>query len=206
MYCPDPFAETRPEILRALIQRYPLATLVSMGGNGLEANHIPLYLAPGEGPQPLLRGHVARANPLWREAPPDGEVLVIFQGPQHYITSAPRGMRPRRKPARWCLCGATSSSMPTVRCTSETIPLGCVNKMTVLTRQQKQGFAEPWEVADVAPDFTERCIEQVIGIEIPVSRLLGKWKASQNQPLRNRESVMTLVILQAVFPDLSFCP
>ena len=74
MYCLETFSETRPEILRALIQRYPLATLVSMGAHGLEANHIPLYLAPGEGPQPVLQGHVARASPLWQEAPPDGKV------------------------------------------------------------------------------------------------------------------------------------
>ena len=77
MYCPEAFAENRPEILRTLIQRYPLATLITMGSNGLEANHIPLYLLPGEGPHQVLHGHVARANPLWREAPPDGEVLVI---------------------------------------------------------------------------------------------------------------------------------
>ena len=74
MYCPDPFAETRPEILRALIQRYSLATLVSMGGNGLEANHIPLYLAPGEGPQPLrtsLRYHRSKSTVGERDALPN---------------------------------------------------------------------------------------------------------------------------------------
>ncbi|WP_123103521.1 FMN-binding negative transcriptional regulator [Acidithiobacillus sulfuriphilus] len=188
MYCPDPFAETRPEILRALIQRYPLATLVSMGGNGLEANHIPLYLAPGEGPQPVLQGHVARTNPLWREAPPDSEVLVIFQGPQHYIS-----------PSWYATKAETGKVVPTwnyavvhahgplhVRDDPDWIR----QQMGALTAQQENGFTPPWQVDDAPRDFTERLIQQVVGIEIPISRWMGKWKVSQNQPLCNRDSVV----------------
>ena len=188
MYCPEPFAETRPEILRALIQRYPLATLVSMGGNGLEANHIPLYLAPGEGPQLVLQAHVARANPLWREAPPDGEVLVIFQGPQHYIS-----------PSWYATKAETGKVVPTwnyavvhahgplqVRDDPEWVQ----QQMVALTAQQENDFALPWQVDDAPHDFTERLIGQVVGIEIPVSRWTGKWKVSQNQPIRNRDSVI----------------
>ena len=188
MYCPDPFAETRPEILRALIQRYPLATLVSMGANGLEANHIPLYLAPGEGPQPVLQGHVARANPLWREAPPNGEVLVIFQGPQHYIS-----------PSWYATKAETGKVVPTwnyavvhahgplyVRDDPDWVR----KQMISLTAQQENGFTMSWQVDDAPRDFTERLIGQVVGIEIPISRWVGKWKVSQNQPLRNRDSVV----------------
>ena len=187
MYCPDPFAENRPEILRALIQRYPLATLVSMGGNGLEANHIPLYLAPGEGPQPVLQGHVARANPLWREASSDGEVLVIFQGPQHYIS-----------PAWYATKAETGQVVPTwnyavvhahgplqVRDDPDWVR----QQMVALTAQQEKDFTLPWQVEDAPQDFTERLIGQVVGIEIPISRWMGKWKVSQNQPKCNQESV-----------------
>ncbi|MHB8211945.1 MAG: FMN-binding negative transcriptional regulator [Acidithiobacillus sp.] len=188
MYCPESFAETRPEILRALIQRYPLATLVSMGGNGLEANHIPLYLAPGEGPQLVLQGHVARANPLWREASPDGEVLVIFQGPQHYIS-----------PSWYATKAETGKVVPTwnyavvhahgplhVRDDPDWVR----NQMVALTAQQENGFTLPWQVDDAPRDFTERLIQQVVGIEIPISRWVGKWKVSQNQPVCNRDSVV----------------
>ncbi|MBU2784907.1 FMN-binding negative transcriptional regulator [Acidithiobacillus ferriphilus] len=188
MYCPDPFAETRPEILRALIQRYPLATLVSMGGNGLEANHIPLYLAPGEGPQPVLQGHVARANPLWREVPPDDDVLVIFQGPQHYIS-----------PSWYATKAETGKVVPTwnyavvhahgplqVRDDPDWVR----QQMVALTAQQENDFTLPWQVDDAPQDFTERLIGQVVGIEIPISRWMGKWKVSQNQPPCNRDSVV----------------
>ena len=187
MYCPDPFAETRPEILRALIQRYPLATLVSMGANGLEANHIPLYLASGEGPQPVLQGHVACANPLWREASPDDEVLVIFQGPQHYIS-----------PSWYATKAETGKGVPTWnyavvhahgQLQVRDDPDWVRQQMVALTAQQEKDFLQPWQVEDAPRDFTERLIQQVVGIEIPISRWMGKWKVSQNQPQCNRESV-----------------
>ncbi len=188
MYCPEAFAENRPEILRTLIQRYPLATLITMGSNGLEANHIPLYLLPGEGPHQVLHGHVARANPLWREAPPDGEVLVIFQGPQHYIS-----------PSWYATKAETGKVVPTwnyavvhaygplqVRDDPDWVR----QQMVALTAQQENGFTLPWQVDDAPQDFTERLIGQVVGIEIPISRWAGKWKVSQNQPLCNRDSVV----------------
>ena len=188
MYCPEAFAENRPEILRTLIQRYPLATLITMGSNGLEANHIPLYLLPGEGPHQVLHGHVARANPLWREAPPDGEVLVIFQGPQHYIS-----------PSWYATKAETGKVVPTwnyavvhaygplqVRDDPDWVR----QQMVALTAQQENGFTLPWQVDDAPQDFTERLIGQVVGIEIPISRWAGKWKVSQNQPVGNRDSVV----------------
>lgn len=189
MYCPKPFAENRPEALRALVRRYPLATLVSMGGHGLEVNHIPLYLAPGEGPQPVLQGHVARANPLWQEVPVNAEVLVIFQGPQHYIS-----------PSWYATKAETGKVVPTWNYVVvhaygplqiRDDPAWIRQQMVALTAQQEQDFSLPWKVDDAPPDFTERLIQQVVGIEIPVSRWQGKWKVSQNQPLCNRDSVIT---------------
>ena len=188
MYCPDSFAETRPEILRVLIQRYPLATLVSMGSNGLEANHIPLYLAPDEGPQPVLQGHVARANPLWREVLSNSEVLAIFQGPQHYIS-----------PSWYATKVETGKVVPTWNYAVvhaygplhvRDDPAWVRQQMVALTAQQENGFTMPWQVDDAPRDFTERLIQQVVGIEIPISRWMGKWKVSQNQPVGNRDSVV----------------
>ena len=177
MYCPEVFAETRSEILRARNQRYPLATLVSMGANGPEAYHILLYLAAGEGAQPVLQGHVARANPLWREAPPDGEVLVIFQGPQHYIS-----------PSWYATKAETGKVVPTWnyavvhahgQLQVKDDPDWVRKQMISLTAQQENNFTLPWQVDDAPQDFTEQLIGQVAGIEIPVFRWAGKWKVSQ---------------------------
>ncbi|MCR1342357.1 FMN-binding negative transcriptional regulator, partial [Acidithiobacillus ferrooxidans] len=166
----------------------PLATLVSMGGNSLEANHIPLYLVPGEGPQPVLQGHVARANPLWRETLPDDEVLVIFQGPQHYIS-----------PSWYATKAETGKVVPTWNYAVvhahgplqvRDDPYWVRQQMVALTAQQENSFTPPWEVGDAHRDFTDRLIQQVVGIEIPISRWVGKWKISQNQPVGNRDSVV----------------
>lgn len=187
MYCPEAFAETRPEVLRTLIQDYPLATLITMGSNGPEADHIPLYLFPGEGSDHVLQGHVARANPLWREAPLGGEVLVVFQGPQHYIS-----------PSWYATKAETGKVVPTWNYAVVHVhgplhvrdnPDWVRQQMIALTAQQENGFARPWQVNDAPQGFTESLIGQVVGIEIPISRWTGKWKVSQNQPLRNRDSV-----------------
>ena len=85
MYLPSHFAESRSEVMHALMQAHPFATLVTQGGMGLSADHLPLHLAAAIGPFGALQGHVARANPLWRNAA-DSEVLAIFQGPQAYVT------------------------------------------------------------------------------------------------------------------------
>lgn len=189
MYCPDAFAETRPEILRALIQSHPLATLVSLGDHGLEANHIPLYLAPDTGSQPILQGHVARANPLWQEANSNAEVLVIFQGPEHYIS-----------PSWYATKAETGKVVPTWNYVVihaygplqvRDDPAWIRQQMSALTAQQEKNLPLPWQVEDAPHDFTERLIQQVVGIEIPITRWQGKWKVSQNQPRLNRDSVLT---------------
>jgi len=86
MYQPSHFEENRPEVLHALLRTHPLAMLVTLTAQGLEANHIPLVLRTTGVDRPTLVGHVARANPLWRETDRATPVLAIFQGPQHYIS------------------------------------------------------------------------------------------------------------------------
>src|SRR5262250_1279673 len=86
MYIPAHFEETRPEVLRRLIHDHPLAALVTLGSDGLNANHIPMELDADPPPFGTLRGHVARANPVWRDFSREVEALVIFHGPQAYVT------------------------------------------------------------------------------------------------------------------------
>lgn len=194
MYCLETFLETRPAVLRTLIQRYPLATVVRMSGNGLEANHIPLHLVPGEGSNPVLQGHVARANPLWQETAPKDEVLVIFQGPQRYISPswyATKAESGKVVPT-WNYVVVHAYGSLRVRDDSDWVR----QQMVALTTQQEKEFAQPWQVEDAPHDFVERVIGQVVGIEIIVSRWMGKWKVSQNQPRCNQDSVATHLVKQ----------
>ena len=189
MYRPDHFEEIRPEVLRDLIRRHPLATLVTLGANGLEANHIPLYLSSvTEGALDVLQGHVARANPVWRDMLPDTEALAIFHGLQSYIS--PSWYETKAETGKvvptWNYAVVHAYGPLQVKDDPEWVR----EQMVALTRQEESGFAVPWSVADAPQEFTDRLIQHVVGIEIPISRWVGKWKVSQNQPLRNCDSVI----------------
>ena len=188
MYVPAHFEETRFEVLHQLIHEHPLAALVTLGPAGLEANHIPLELDPAPAPLGTLRGHVARGNPVWRELSRDVEALAIFQGPQAYIS-----------PAWYPTKRETGKVVPTynyavvhaygpVRIIEDRAWLrGLVER---LTTRHEAGRPGAWKVTDAPADFVEQMLGAIVGIEIPLTRLVGKWKVSQNRPAADREGVV----------------
>lgn len=187
MYQPSHFEETRPEVLHALVRAQPLATLVTLTAQGLEANHIPLYLRTEGVERPTLVGHVARANPLWRETDLATPVLAIFQGPQHYISPgwyASKAEHGKVVPT-WNYAVVHARGLLQVHDDAAWIR----RQMVELTTQQEQGSAQPWAVDDAPRDYTDKMVSAVVGIEIPVSAWSGKWKVSQNQPASNQATV-----------------
>lgn len=188
MYCPKHFDEPRSEILHALMRARPLATLVTHAADGLDANHIPLHLADDPLPLGTLRGHVARANPLWRAAGAGAEVLAIFHGPEGYITPAwyPSKAETGKAVPTWNF--AVVHAHGRLRAVDDAAWLRA--HLDALTARQEAAFAAPWHVADAPADYTDKLIGAVVGIEIEITRLSGKWKTSQNQPPRNRDGVV----------------
>jgi len=188
MYTPRHFDEPRVEVLHDLIRRQPLATLVTVGSAGLDANHIPLLLSPDPAPFGTLRGHVSRSNTVWREFDPEVEALAVFTGPEGYIT-----------PSWYATKRETGQVVPTwnyvvvhahgrLRVIEDTEWLRA--HVGELTRQQEAGSPEPWKVEDAPEDYTTRLLGGIVGLEIPISRIEGKWKVSQNQPEANRRGVI----------------
>ena len=189
MYVPSHFEETRPEVLHGLIREHSLAALVTLGPEGLNANHIPLELDPGPAPFGTLRGHVARGNPVWRDFSRDVEALAVFQGPQAYIS-----------PAWYQTKRETGKVVPTYNyiVVHAYGPLRIIEDRTWLrglverlTNRYEAGRAEPWKVTDAPADFVEQMLGAIVGIEIPLTRLVGKWKVSQNRPSPDRDGVVT---------------
>ena len=188
MYVPAHFEETRWEVLSRLIHEHPLAALVTLGPAGLEANHIPLELDPAPAPFGTLRGHVARGNPIWRDFSPHVEALAIFQGPQAYIS-----------PAWYPTKQETGKVVPTynyivvhaygpMRIIEDRAWLrGLVER---LTNRHEAGRSAPWKVTDAPADFVEQMLGAIVGIEMPLTRLVGKWKVSQNRPAADRDGVV----------------
>jgi transcriptional regulator len=188
MYLPSHFSESRVEVMHALIREHPLAALVTLGSDGLNANHIPMEVDTDPAPFGMLRGHVARANPVWKDAATDVEALVIFQGPSVYVT-----------PSWYATKRETGKVVPTynyavvhaygpMRVVEEAAWLR--DLVGRLTGRFESRRAEPWKVTDAPAGFIEAQLRAIVGIEIPISRLLGKWKMSQNRTAADRTGVV----------------
>lgn len=188
MYLPSHFEETRVEVLHRLIREHPLGTLVTLGSEGLNADHVPFEVEAAPAPFGKLRGHVARGNPVWRDFSKDLEALLVFQGPQAYIT-----------PSWYPTKRETGKVVPTynyivvhaygaLRAIEDRAWLrGLVER---LTNRHEAGRPQPWKVADAPEDYIETMLGAIVGIEITVTRLVGKWKASQNRPPADRDGVV----------------
>ena len=179
MYDAEAFHEERVEVLHALIQAHPLATLVAVTAQGLEANHIPFLIDPQPSPFGTLRGHVARANPLWRDFNADVEVIAVFQGAQGYITPSWYATKARtgKVVPTWNYAVVHAPGPLKIHQDAEWLR----ELVTRLTSSQESGREKPWQVTDAPADYVDAMLKAIVGIEIPVTRLQGKWKMSQNR-------------------------
>lgn len=188
MYLPRHFEESRVDVLHELIHTHPLGALVTLTPGGLDANHIPFEVDPEPAPFGTLRGHVARANPLWREFSRDVETLVIFQGPGTYVSPAwyPTKQETARVVPTWNYMVAHAHGA--LRVIDD--PAWLRDFVTKLTTRHEAGRVEPWHVTDAPADYIDKQLGAIIGLEIPLTRLVGKWKMSQNRPAQDRAGVV----------------
>jgi transcriptional regulator len=187
MYLPKHFEETRIPVLHDLIRAHPLAALVVLTSSGLDANHIPFEVDPEPAPFGTLRGHVARANPLWRHVS-DVETLAIFQGPDTYIS--PSWYVTKQETARvvptWNY--AVVHAHGPLRAIDDPAWLRAfVEKLTI---RHEGGRRDPWKITDAPADYIDKQVGAIIGIEVPITRLIGKWKVSQNRPAQDKAGVV----------------
>ena len=179
MYIPAHFEENRRDVLDALIAAQPFGALVTHGPSGLDANHIPFEFEPANGPFGTLRAHVARANPVWQEAAAAPDALVIFQGPSAYISPTwyPSKHETHRQVPTWNYIVVHAHGRIVVR-DDEDYVRGVVAR---LTRKMEAGEPVPWKMSDAPADYLQQMLGAIVGIEIPVTKLVGKWKLSQNK-------------------------
>lgn len=187
MYIPKNFDEPNTALMHELIRACPLATLITLNAKGIEANHIPLLGFEHPAPFGLLQGHIARSNPLWHEHPQEADVLVVFQGPDTYITPswyASKAESGKVVPT-WNYFSVHARGRLRVIHDAQWLRAQLEN----LTHHQERAMADPWAVADAPHDFTEKLIQAIVGIEIVITELQGKWKVSQNRTAQDRASV-----------------
>jgi transcriptional regulator len=188
MYLPKHFEQPDADAIARLLVAHPLATLAWPSADGLTAEHLPLLWdhGAGDGAHGTLRGHVARANPVWREAA-GTEVLAVFQGPQAYIT-------PSWYPSK----AANAKVVPTwnyavahlhgrLRVTEDAVWLRAL--VGRLTDTHEASRADRWQVDDAPADYVEQMLRAIVGIEIELTHVQGKWKVSQNRSASDRAGV-----------------
>ncbi|HVB30822.1 MAG TPA: FMN-binding negative transcriptional regulator [Gemmatimonadaceae bacterium] len=189
MYVPAHFEETDVAVLHGLIRAHPLGAFVALTAAGLDANHLPVVLDPAPAPFGTLRAHVARSNPIWRQLSAGVEAVAIFQGVERYIS-------PSWYPSKAATGGkvvptwnyAVVHAYGALRVVDDHDWLA--RHLAELVDVNERDAARPWRMADAPADWLDRMVGAVVGLELPVSRLMGKWKLSQNRDAADRAGVV----------------
>ena len=187
MYLPAHFDQQDPEELAALVKAYPLATMVTMNGDELVANHIPYLLTGPVVPGATLKGHVAKNNDVWQHADSAKDILLVFQGSSAYIT-------PNWYPSK--------QEHHQVVPTYNYVVVHVYGKLSVyhdrpsklaivdhLTQSMEKTRSSTWKVGDAPTDFIEKMLDAIVGVDVTVTRIQAKWKINQNRSATDREGV-----------------
>lgn len=185
MYIPEHFAEKNLEKLHALIEEYPLGTLITNSQNKLDANHVPFELDSVGTKFGILHTHVARNNPIWQELVDGDEVLVVFKGGDSYISPQwfPSKHEFHKQVPSWNYRVVHAYGRVRIR-DDERYVRGVVAR---LTRTHEAFQAEPWKMTDGPKDYIDMMLKAIVGIEVEITHLIGKSKLSQNKETRDIE-------------------
>lgn len=187
MYVPRAFAVDNIESLHQQMQASPLPALITHTSQGLLASHVPLLLDPDEGEYGTLYGHLARANPHWQALAEGAEALVIFAGEQAYIspTFYPSKAEHGKAVPTWNYLAVHAYGTAEVFDDAERL-LALVSR---LSSQHEAGRPAPWAVSDAPDDYIDSMLKAIVGFRLPITRLQGKRKLSQNRDAADQAGV-----------------
>lgn len=188
MYIPTYHEEKDVGIMHSLIESHPLATWVTTADDGLTVNHIPFFLDSTRGELGTLVAHVARANPVWKALSTTANSVLVFQGAESYITPSwyPSKHAHGKVAPTWNYAVVHAYGLPCVIDDRDWI-LKQISQLTDIHEAEQE---HPWKVSDAPRDFTDKLLQAVVGIEIPIAQLVGKWKVSQNRPDPDKAGVV----------------
>jgi transcriptional regulator len=187
MYNPTAFRQDDLTELHRQILDCRLATVVSQGASSLQASHLPLLLEPGEGQFGTLYGHFARANPQWRDLADGAEALVIFQGPEAYISPswyAAKAEHGKVVPT-WNYIAVHAQGRAEVFEDAERL----LQLVSRLSDRHEAGRPQPWAVSEAPRDYIDGMLRAIVGFALPIERLQGKWKLGQNRSAADQAGV-----------------
>ena len=192
MYVPCAFRQTREDELYELIEQFPFATLVANTASGLLANHQPMVLHREEGAYGVLRGHLAGGNTFADEALEGAAVLAIFQGPSAYISPSwyPSKAEHGKVVPTWNFAAVHCQAVLRFQRDGDWLQ----THLATLTRTHEQGLAAPWSIGDAPADFIDTMMRGIVGIELEITHIEGKWKLSQNRAEVDRVNVEQVLL------------
>ena len=194
MYLPKTFEETRLDVLHDLVRAHALGTWVSANASALDVQHIPFILDSARGEYGTLFGHVARGNPIWKAPTAAVPDVVVFRGPQAYITPSwyPSKHQHGKAVPTWNYAVVAAHGRP------EYIedPAWLYAHLRGLTREHEASQALPWKIEDAPADFTEKLVAAIVGVAIPIERIEGKWKTAQNRQEADKLGVVAGLLAQ----------
>ncbi|MDY0872934.1 FMN-binding negative transcriptional regulator [Dongia rigui] len=188
MYNPSHFREERLDVLHQTIIQARLCSLVTLGSDGLDASHIPVLLEAGEGPNGTLYGHLARGNSQWKQTDKDVEALAIFLGADAYVSPSwyPAKAEHGKVVPTWNFVTVHArGSIEFFDDRDRLLPL-----VTKLTNKHEGKRTAPWAVSDAPADFIDGHLKALIGFRLPIARIEGKWKLSQNRSEADQRGVV----------------
>lgn len=187
MYRPPAFREDRLDVLHALIEGHPLGTIVTHGPEGLLANLVPFVLDRSRGARGVLKAHFAKANDQFAALQAGSEALVIFQGPEAYITPSwyPSKHEHGKVVPTWNYVVVEARGRPVVIDDADWL----LTQIGELTNAKEATRPAPWSVSDAPDAYVAAQLKGIFGIEIEIARIEGKWKTSQNRPEGDRVGV-----------------
>ncbi len=188
MYAPAHFREERLPVLHEAIGQARLCSLVTLGSEGLDASHIPVLLAAEEGPNGTLYGHLARGNAQWKQADKSVQALAIFMGPDAYVSPSWYAEKARNGKVVPTWNYVTVHAHGTIEFFEDKDRL--LDLVTRLTDRHEGKRAEPWAVSDAPADYIQAHLKGIVGFRLPIARLEGKWKMSQNRNAEDRQGVV----------------
>jgi transcriptional regulator len=188
VYQPTQFREERTEVLHGVIRACPLATLVVADGEGFEVNHVPCLLRPGADGALAIHAHVSRANPLARLAAGGVPAVAVFAAGDGYVSPSwyPAKAEHGRVVPTWNYVVVHAHG--SLRAIDDVAWLR--EQVEALTQAHEDARAQPWAVSDAPEDFVASQLQGIVGLELAIARLEGKWKLSQNHALADRLGVV----------------
>lgn len=188
MHVPKAFQQDDPVALHELMVKYPLASLIAYSATGIEVNHIPFFLNKSKG-KLSLQGHIAKANPLWKLIKDKSQVLLVFHGPNCYISPNyyPTKKEQGKVVPTWNYVAVHVKGLLSYRFDTE-FKLDMLNNLTI---QHEQNQEKPWSITDAPMQYIQRMLAAIVGLEIEILSITGKWKVSQNQPEINKQGVVS---------------